>query len=183
MSMTPGATERTVDVVLGGLPLHIRPIRPEDRVHLVAGMSLLSERSRYLRFFTPTEELTDDQLDYFSKVDGVSHIAFIAFTPEGGADRVVGTVRAIRNPDDPTSAEISVTVGDSFQRRGIGTLLVRVLAEEARAAGIRRFTALVLADNVAMLTVFRRFGAQMGFDPAAGAITVSLELGKVPLLG
>jgi L-amino acid N-acyltransferase YncA len=75
---------------------------------------------------------------------------------------------------------MSVTVGDSFQGRGVGTLLVRVLAEAARAAGIRRLTALVLADNEPMLSVFRRFGAHMALEPAAGAIRVSLDLEKVP---
>jgi ribosomal protein S18 acetylase RimI-like enzyme len=47
-------------------------------------------------------------------------------------------------------------VVDDYQHRGAATLLLRELIAFARQSGIRKFLALVLPDNLAMLEVFRR---------------------------
>ncbi len=51
-------------------------------------------------------------------------------------------------------AEVATAVADIHQGRGIGTILLRYLAEVASANGIRVFEADVLADNDKMLEVF-----------------------------
>lgn len=185
MTCTGTCPPLRIDLLLGDLPLQVRPIGARDREHLIAGMERLSDRSRYLRFFTPTRELTDEQLRYFTEPDGLNHVALIALTPDvesGGArgDRIVGTVRFVRRSDDPTTAELAIVVGDSFQGRGIGTLLLRILAGVARDCGVRRFTALVLPDNQPMLALLRRLGAEVSFDAAAGATAATLDTARVP---
>src|SRR4029450_3565012 len=61
----------------------------------------------------------------------------------------VGVARYVREAGDPTVAEVAVTVADAYQRRGIGTLLVRTLGEVAAGNGIRTFVNYVLWDNAA----------------------------------
>ena len=53
---------------------------------------------------------------------------------------------------------MAVTVIDSWQRRGLGTVLLRELAQRAAEEGIRHFTAQILADNRPMLTLAQRLG-------------------------
>jgi protein lysine acetyltransferase len=67
----------------------------------------------------------------------------------------VGVARYVRNADDPYAAEIAITIVDDWQGRGLGTELLAQLSDRARSEGIRRFTALVAADNVAVAALLR----------------------------
>jgi L-amino acid N-acyltransferase YncA len=48
---------------------------------------------------------------------------------------------------------------DEWHRRGLGAALLSRLSGQARAEGIRRFTALVAADNAAVAGLLRTMGA------------------------
>ena len=63
----------------------------------------------------------------------------------------VGVARYVREADDPTVAEVAVTVLDAYQRRGIGTLLTRTLGEVAAENGIRSFVNYVQWENAAAI--------------------------------
>ncbi len=77
---------------------------------------------------------------------------------EDANERIVAVGRYHAPEHRPDVAEVSFLVEDAMQRRGIGTLLLDTLAEIARAHGINRFSADVLADNHVMLSVFRKAG-------------------------
>jgi ribosomal protein S18 acetylase RimI-like enzyme len=62
----------------------------------------------------------------------------------------VGVARYVCE-DDPTVAEVAVTVLDDYQRRGIGTLLTRTLAEVAAENGIRSVVNYVQWENAAAI--------------------------------
>ena len=57
----------------------------------------------------------------------------------------------MRSPEDRERAEVAVAVADSWQGRGVATALLDRLTERARAEGVRRFSAEILADNRPML--------------------------------
>ena len=48
----------------------------------------------------------------------------------------MGVARFIRLADEPEVAEVAVTVIDAWQRRGLGTLLLEHLTDQARSQGI-----------------------------------------------
>jgi ribosomal protein S18 acetylase RimI-like enzyme len=58
---------------------------------------------------------------------------------------------------------MAFVVVDSWQGRGIGSILMRHLVRLANDAGLRELTAEVLPENSAMLKVFGKYG----FKPAA----------------
>ena len=68
-------------------------------------------------------------------------------------------------------AEVAFVVADEHHGRGISTLLLEHLAAIARLNGIVRFTAEVLADNRAMLTVFAKAGWPLTRSSTAGSST------------
>ena len=81
----------------------------------------------------------------------------------------MGIARYVRDADEPQAAEIAVTIVDDWQGRGLGTELLSRLSDRARQAGIRRFTALVAADNAAMAGLLRKLGASLAdAGPARG---------------
>ena len=73
----------------------------------------------------------------------------------------MGIARYIRHAEDPQAADIAVTIVDDWQGRGLGTELLARLSDRARQEGIRRFTALVAADNAAVAGLLRNTCASL----------------------
>jgi acetyltransferase len=133
----------------------IRPIRPDDKALLAAGMEHLSEHSAYQRFLVPKRGLTVAELRYLTEVDFRDHVALVAVRPEE-PDVLVGVGRWIRSAHDPEVAEIAFVVADGLQNHGLGTALAEGLADAARDRGVRRFVATMLPDNLAAHRLFAR---------------------------
>ena len=110
----------------------------------------------------------------FTDVDHHNHEALGALDHADG--RGVGIARYIRDAADPQAAEIAVTVIDDWQGRGLGTELMAQLSERARSEGIRRFTALVAADNPAMARLLRNVQANL-VRREPGALRYEIMLG------
>jgi RimJ/RimL family protein N-acetyltransferase len=134
----------------------VRALRPDDGPGLAEAFAQLSETSRYRRFFALKPHLSEQWLAYLTDVDHRDHEALVAVAP--GSGQLVGVARFIRNPREPDVAEVAVTVIDSWQRRGLGTALLRKLAQRAAEEGIRYFAAEILAENQPMLTLAHRLG-------------------------
>ena len=134
----------------------LRALRPDDGPGLAEAYEQLSETSRYRRFFTAKPHLSEQSLAFLTDVDHRDHEALVAVAP--GSGQLVGVARFIRNPREPDQAEVAVTVIDSWQRRGLGTALLRELAQRAAEEGITHFTAEILAENQPMLTLAHRLG-------------------------
>jgi len=162
-------------VLRDGSKVVIRPVQRDDAPLLADGFARLSPRSRRLRFLRTKDELTPAELRYFTDVDHHDHEALGALDQPGG--RGVGVARYVRDAGDPHAAEIAVTVVDDWQGRGLGTELLAQLSGRARAAGIRRFTALASADNQAVAGLLR--GARGGVVRREHG-TVEYEIPLVP---
>lgn len=126
------------------MEVRIRPIRRDDKALLSRGLVHLSEASVQQRFLAPKPRFTAGELRYLTEVDGHDHVALIA---EDGCGGLLGVGRFVRIAEDPAAAEVAIVVGDSFQGRGVGTLLGQRLADEAARRGVRRFTATMLSEN------------------------------------
>jgi RimJ/RimL family protein N-acetyltransferase len=171
----PGSAVTGRPVVLrDGFTVLIRQVHSADAPLLADGFARLSARSRQLRFLTPKKELSPAELRYFTDLDHHDHEALGALNHADG--RGVGIARYVRDADDPHTAEIAVTIVDDWQGLGLGTELVAQLSERARSEGIRRFTALVAADNPAMAGLLRNVRAELvGREP--GALQYEITLG------
>lgn len=137
----------------------LRPIRPDDRDLLVEGLGRLSSRSRYLRFHAPIRELSDAQLRYFTEIDHCDHVAWIALDADDPGHRGMGVARYIRLDTEPHVAEAAITVADDCQGKGLGTVLMGLLAAVARANDVEVFRNYVLDANAEMLELFDELGA------------------------
>jgi GNAT superfamily N-acetyltransferase len=151
----------------------VRPIRPDDKGAIADGFARLSDRSRYQRFLTPISELSETQLRYLTEIDHHDHEALIAL--EGSSGDAVAVARFIRLADR-VSAEAAVTVVDDWQGRGLGTALCNLLAERAREEGVRRFVALLLAENRQMLEVLSSLGPSKTLSNLDGTVQVEVEI-------
>jgi len=144
---------RRVVALRDGTRVMLRPLTPRDRAVYLRGFEHLSDRSRYMRFFSPKNTLSEAELRYFLDVDHHDHEAVAAIDLDTGAG--IGVARFIRDHDEPDVAEVSVAVVDDHQGRGLGAVLLGSIARRAREEGIRRQRATVLADNSRMLKLIR----------------------------
>jgi RimJ/RimL family protein N-acetyltransferase len=155
-----------------GLPLTVRAIEPSDKAQLVHHFEHLSEVSRARRFLAPIRHLTERDLAYYTELDHRQHEALIAVTAEG---ELVGVARYIRLPDRPAVAEVAEAVVDDWQGRGVGTGLLRLLAERAWNAGVRSFLGVCMVDNPEMQRLLRKLGPECR-TTFQGDGTVELEV-------
>ena len=147
------------DVLLrDGTLLRLRLVHPGDRDSLTAMFGRCSQQTIRYRFLHLVKELPRALLDQLTARPASSHVAVVVIQGPVDSERIVGVAAYAANEDRPEVAEVSLLVEDSWQKRGIGTILLDSLAEIARFQGITRFSADVMADNRVMLSVFRKAG-------------------------
>jgi RimJ/RimL family protein N-acetyltransferase len=146
-------------VLRDGSAVLMRQVRSTDAPLLADGFAQLSAASRQMRFLGVKKELSAAELRYLTDVDHHDHEALAALDQASGHG--VGIARYVRDADDPEAAEIAVTIVDDWQGRGLGTELLARLSDRARQEGIRRFTALTDAGNVAVAALLRNADARL----------------------
>ena len=73
-------------------------------------------------------------------------------------------------------AETAVAVVDEFQRRGLGSALLAILARVARDHGIKTFSLIVLPENQQMLGMLRKMGWIHQARLVGGVYEISFDL-------
>src|SRR6204780_4094748 len=137
-------------ITLGdGTVVHLRPIDPGDAAGLVGVHRLPSDRTVFLRYFYPHRVLGSGEVEHLTQLDGRDRLALVVEC----AGSLVAVGRYDRIPGG-TDAEGAFVVADGFQHRGLGSMLLRRLAEAARLVGITTLSAEVLTENTNMLALF-----------------------------
>ena len=162
-------------VVADGGTVHLRPIRPSDAEAIIRFHGGLSRRTRYLRYFSAYPRIPDRDLKRFTHVDHHDRVALIAEL--GGEIIAVGRYESTPGTDE---AEVAFVVADAHQGRGIGSVLLEHLAAAARECGVKRFQAIVLAENDAMISVFREAGYETTRHIEYGEVTLEFDVGETP---
>lgn len=150
----------------------LRPALPAD-VQLIseAGRGF-SDETVYRRFMSRQRPNRRMLMSLFD-VDFTEHFAWVLIEPTSGV--VVAEARYIRDPADPETAEVALSVADAFQGAGAGTGLIDAVSVAAHCAGVRRFTARTLVDNTAMRRILNRFQVTWSHDEP-GIVSASFDV-------
>lgn len=157
-----------------GRRVEIRALTPDDEAALVAAVARTSAESLRRRFFAPKRIFTDRETAFFLNVDFVNHVSLVAVVEEGGSPMIAGGGRYI--VIRPGEAEIAFAVVDQYQGQGVGGALMRHLIVIARAAGLQKLIAEVLAENMPMLRLLEKSGLRMSTRREAEVLHVTLLL-------
>jgi RimJ/RimL family protein N-acetyltransferase len=152
-----------------GTRVRVRPIAPEDKPLLVEGLRRLSPEAAFRRFMSPKVSFSAAELRYLTEVDGHDHIALVAVDADH-RDRLIAVARCVRIPQAPDTADFAIVVGDPWQGMGLGRRLTAELARRARAEGIERFSATMLAHNKPAFRIMRGFGRPFESDLLSGGV-------------
>lgn len=157
-----------------GTTVCYRPIEVSDAAALRRFHDRLGEETVRLRFMSAIPHLNDQQAQYFTGVDGYDRVALVALDPTQPAE-IIAVVRYDRDPGT-YNAEYAAVVADRWQGRGLGFGLTRRLIDEALVRDVRSFYALVLPENVVMLSLLRALGLPERMHFEDGIERVEIEL-------
>ena len=167
-----------------GLLVWIRPMRPDDTQNLVDIFAHLSPESRYLRFHEAlthaSSHLVHDTAAGFATMPAEKGKGWLAFAdlPDQPC-APVGGIRYVRLADEPGVAEVALTVRDDLHGQGIGRELLYLLAKQARTEGIRKLTAIVQADNRAVLRLLSAAPIPIKRNFKGGEIYMEADLSAI----
>ena len=138
------------------------------------GLKRLSALTAYRRFRAHITTASPEQWDYLTRIDHVRHEALAALDPQVGS--VVGVVRYVCDPAQPSQAELTYVVADAWQHRGVGSALIDRLATRARAAGVERFIVTTLAVDARARRLLTRVAEPIGERDQDGVIETTARL-------
>jgi CRP-like cAMP-binding protein len=159
-----------------GRTVAIRPLRYDDHRRLRTAASHCSATTLRRRFFS-VPKFTETFVAHLADVDYRTDFAWAALTRDEAGEPVVGVGRYVRDREEPDAAEAAVTVADHFQGVGLGSLLAEALRVAALEHGIRRFTAMVLRENLDVHRLVTGWGGVLepAADPALVHARVDLD--------
>jgi acetyltransferase len=163
-----------------GMPVTIRPIRPEDEPLLVHFHEELSDRSVMFRYFHPmhlSQRTAHERLIRVCFNDYDRELALVAEgrRPENGERFILGIGRLSKEPSG-AEAEFSIVISDAWQKQGLGTQLLKLLLQIARDEKIGHLTGMVMAQNLEMQHIAEKLGFKLTRDLAESAVRASIQL-------
>jgi acetyltransferase len=148
-----------------GMPVTIRPIRPEDEPLMVQFHATLSEQSVYMRYFhyiQYNQRVAHERLTRLCFIDYDREMALVVERkdPKTG-ERAILAIGRLSKLHQTTEAEFAILVSDAYQGHGFGGELLRRLVQIGRDEKLQRIVATILSDNVAMQRVSRKIGFKL----------------------
>jgi RimJ/RimL family protein N-acetyltransferase len=138
-----------------GAELLVRPATGDD----AEGVRRLHERSsaasRQRRYLRGGQAPADARLRRLLEPAGGVTLLAVHHDARSGEEQVVAMATLTAEGD---LGEVALLVEDAWQRRGIGTVLLRRLIASAAGSGLAAVVAHTAADNLAMLRTLRRIG-------------------------
>lgn len=174
----PHDTETTFTASNGETVL-VRPIKPTDDDLWLEFFYSLSEDSVYHRFFRAVRRMPRREVSRFVVVDYRDRMALVAVQRQEERDQIIAVASYDRDPAT-NLAECAFAVRDQWQGHGLGTFLLQHLIRMAIMNGIEGFTAVVMADNRLMLSVFQEAGYLIRSKYDSTAWNISFRFDEKP---
>jgi GNAT superfamily N-acetyltransferase len=140
-----------------GTPIWLRSVEPPDAVRLATYFKTLSVKSRRNRFLGAVSEVAPTVLDRMLHMRGMPGVMLIALSCDGPDSAIIAEAMQV-GPQDGARREISLSVADTWQRRGLGTLMLRRIERSALLSGARFLFAGALRSNAPMKNLAHKQG-------------------------
>jgi acetyltransferase len=163
-----------------GAVVTLRPISPEDEPLMVKLHETLSERSvyfRWLHMLQLSQRIAHERLIGVCFIDYDREMAFVADyqNPQTGQHEIMGVGRLIKD-SEANEAEFALLVADQYQRKGVGTELLRQLIQFGRDENLQRLTGDILVENQGMQEICKKLGISLRYSLEDNLMKAELEL-------
>lgn len=144
-----------------GMQVCLRPLHPSDQDRIERGIMELSDRSRYLRFFSGFKTVPPSVIERLSAVDGINHIAWGVVNLDADDHPAIAAAHAIRDSDDPAKGEFAIAVLDDYHGKGVSRVLIAALFANCLEQGLCKLDIAVMRENNKAVRLIAALGAEM----------------------
>jgi RimJ/RimL family protein N-acetyltransferase len=161
-----------------GRPVMIRAARADDRERLISAFQGLDRQTIYTRYFSFRKSFSETELKRLEEADSSRYILLVATLDSGNEETIIaGASCVVTDATGPVpTAEVAFMVEEDYQRQGLAGQMLAAICGLARQRGIARLEADVLAENPAMLAVFRRSGLPTKTSRSGGVVHLVMDL-------
>lgn len=166
-----------------GTPVLLRLLRPDDTERVKDFFYRLSPESVFYRLLEYRTYITDDEARRLCAVDGRTTVAIAATRVTEEGETIIAVARySVPDPETPEVAEAAIVVEDGFQRRGLGSQLIRRLVDYALGHGVHCFVASIHSNNTRILRFIERSGLRAQRQLNHGVWDFTIHLAPPPAL-
>jgi RimJ/RimL family protein N-acetyltransferase len=169
---------RQMSALRDGRPVLIRAARADDRERLVTAFQGLDRQTIYTRYFSFRKSFSESELQRLEEADFSRYILLVATLGSGTEETIIaGASCIVIDATGPVpTAELAFMVEEDYQGQGLASRMLAAICGLARQRGIVRLEADVLAENPAMLAVFRRSGLPVTTSRSGGVVHLVMDL-------
>ncbi|MBF0272919.1 MAG: GNAT family N-acetyltransferase [Magnetococcales bacterium] len=157
-TLVGGRELRTSMLLDNGQLITFRSSRPTDWKAVKKMLYSLSEGTVYRRFMSHVKRFPFNRLKNFTFIDQRRDVVVVGVIADGQDEWVVAIGGYNVENGAANRAEAAFLVRDEWQGQGIGTFMMRHLANMARNVGLAGLTAETLMDNRPMQAVLEKCG-------------------------
>jgi acetyltransferase len=139
-----------------GRKVIIRPLEKTDGPLLLELFGGLSPRTKYFRFLRQLRSLPEDMLYRFTHLDYPRECALAAVPEEQGIERIVAVARY--GLAETETADLAITVLDSWQSAGLGSFLLKSIIAIGRQNGITHYSSMIDPGNFVIKYILLKLG-------------------------
>ncbi|MBN1164423.1 MAG: GNAT family N-acetyltransferase [Candidatus Krumholzibacteriota bacterium] len=165
---------------IGGVDILFRPVKPSDEDMQREFFYSLSDESVYYRFFNRIKAMPHEKIQPMVNIDFREEMAIVGLLGEPGGEEMVAIGRFKIDPAE-NHAEVAFLVRDDWQGKGIGSYLMKKLADIAIERRLDGFVADVLVENRKMMEVFHGCGypVQVRMEDGSYLVRIDFTEGKL----
>jgi ribosomal protein S18 acetylase RimI-like enzyme len=161
-----------------GRAVCFRPLNANDAPLIEAGISALSDRSRYLRFFSGFKHAPKAVLDLLTNFDDDHHLAWGAVDMSLDHKPAVAAAHIIRTDSLPNNrGDFAVAVLDDYHNQGIARAITYHLFSEAVSHGFTHVELDVLIENRIATSMFKWLGGK-SLKSHGNIVHMEIEIGQ-----
>ena len=131
----------------------------------------MDEKDVQTRFFSMRRSFYREDMERMAQVDYIKNLSIVAVTGEIGFEKIIGLgMYALENS---AVAEVAFSTSKEWQGKGIAGIILKKLAEAARANGFLSLVAHVLSTNTAMIMLFKKLPYKIETNTESGTLILS----------
>jgi GNAT superfamily N-acetyltransferase len=153
-----------------GSEVQLRPADPSDAPLVAALHARCAPGSRRSRFLSPTPQIAPGQLAALLGDTAGSVRAVLALTADGGSAVGIANLDTCPEVDGTGCGRAAVLVEDAWQGRGLGTALLRRIADIAAEHGLAELIGTARPDDVGVTRLLRRAGLRPSAEIVDGEV-------------